>query len=221
LLVQSNYTWSHAINDGTAGSGDFVIPQNVSCRACEKGDSQFDARHAFTANAVYSVPAVRNWLVSGWTVSGSAIARTGLPFTPVITRRSTTLPDGNAANQRPDFVPGVSLIPPGGRTVDLWFNPAAFALPASGVWGNAGRNILRGPGVFQVDTAVSRRFRLTEQVDLSLRVEAFNILNRPQLGQPSANVSATNPGQITARLNTGATGSGTPRQFQFALRLAF
>ena len=119
-------------------------------------------------------------------------------------------------------MPGVSLIPPGGQTPNDWINAAAFTTPLAGTYGNAGRNLVRAPGLWQVDSAISRTVSLTERIGVQFRVEAFNVFNRAQFGAPSANLSSLlSFGVITTPVNQGATGSGTPRQFQLALRLTF
>ena len=138
-----------------------------------------------------------------------------------IDRSSADTPDGNTNNQRPDLVPGVSLTPPGGQSIGAWINPAAFATPASGTWGNAPRNLLRAPGAWQIDTGVSKGIPLTERVRLQFRTDIFNILNHPQYGSPAADVSAKGFGQIASTINIGPVGTGTARQLQFALRLEF
>jgi hypothetical protein len=143
--------------------------------------------------------------------------------TVTISRSASSLPDGNSTSpQRPNLVPGVSLIPTGGQTPQDWINAAAFAIPANGTWGNAGRNLVRAPGAWQIDAALTRRARITEHAGLEFRAEAFNVLNHSQFGLPNANFSAPGSfGTITQPLNTGATGTGTPRQFQLMLRVTF
>jgi len=132
------------------------------------------------------------------------------------------LPDGNNSGQRPDLVPGVSLLPPGGQTVDNWINIAAFATPVSGKWGNLGRNAIRGRNLWQADVALAKDTGLTERLRLVLRVDVFNLFNRAQYGNPTANISAPATfGRILTTVNTDATGTGTPRQFQFTARLRF
>ena len=98
---------------------------------------------------------------------------------------SYVAPDGNSGTQRPDLVPGVSLVPPGGRNVRHWINPAAFAKPA-GEFGDAPRNLLRGPGTWQTDVGAAKTFLLAERAQLEFRAEFYNIFNHPQLGQPQA-----------------------------------
>jgi hypothetical protein len=118
-------------------------------------------------------------------------------------------------------VPGVSLIPPGGQTIHQWINPAAFSVPAPDTWGNAGRDIGRGPGLVQIDTALSRRINLTERTNLMLRMEVFNVFNHPELGNPNTNLSSPLFGQITSVSNTTPIGTGTARSVQFAARFTF
>jgi|SRR5438132_1252402 len=105
--------------------------------------------------------------------------------------------------------------------ISNWFNPAAFAVPAKGTWGNLGRYAARGPGYYEIDSALEKRFEVTENRSVSFRAEAFNLFNRPAYALPSGNSSSGNFGRITSILNTGATGTGTPRRLQFALRLDF
>jgi len=108
------------------------------------------------------------------------------------------------------------------QTPDEWINPLAFATPAPGTFGNLGRNALRGPGLWQVDTALTRTIGFAERMALELRVEAFNVFNRAQYGNPNSNLSTPgNFGVIAVPVNQGATGSGTPRQIQLAARLFF
>jgi hypothetical protein len=163
-------------------------------------------------------------LLGGWQLSGIATARTGLPVNVVVTRSNSSLPDqySVSGSERPNLIPGVPLAPPGGRTPQDWINAAAFAAPVAGTYGNAGRNLVRAPGLWQIDTAVAKKIDLTERLGLQLRAEAFNVCNRAQYGSPQANLSSPlSFGVITTPVNQGATGSGTPRQFQLALRLSF
>jgi hypothetical protein len=85
---------------------------------------------------------------------------------------------------RPDVAPGVSTVPAGGRTADHWFNTGAFVFPGSGVRGNAGRNILQGPGLATVDLSIVKTQRLTGRKSLQIRLEVFNLLNRANLDIP-------------------------------------
>ena len=243
LLVSANYTWSHSIDDGSNGSGDgdSLAAQNVSCwprgaaQCGEKASSAFDARQVFNANLIYELPfgAGKPYLsqngfaravFSYWQISSIFIARTGFP---VNLTTSGTGPDGNTNSQRPNLVPGQPLYLAGGT-----FNAAAFCTPGTkdppyprgtcpSGFGDVSRNYLRGPGFWQSDWALSRRFPLTEQLQLQFRAEMFNAFNRAQFANPNGLISASDFGRIYLPLNTTPIGIGTPRQFQFLLKLQF
>jgi hypothetical protein len=129
--------------------------------------------------------------------------------------------DGNASNQRPDLVPGVSLTPPGGQTINEWLNPAAFAVPAPFTWGDLGRYIARGPHEWEGELGLSKRTALTERYTLNFRAEAFNLFNHPNYANPVSNFSSGAFGLITSILNSGPTGTGGTRKIEFMLRLEF
>jgi len=243
LLVTANYMYSHEIDNGSNGSGDGdeISPQNPLCPACDRASGTWDANHVVNGNAVYQLPfgrgkpllndsGIASAILGNWELTTTALARTGFPVN-VLMPSSYTAPDGASGTERPDLVPGVSLTPPGGRSVAEWINPAAFATPA-GQFGTAPRDLLRGPGTWQVDLGVAKRISLTERTSLEFRSEFFNIFNHPQLGQPQATFNPSNTtgfGSIinTVNLNTAIVnpitpvGSGTPREIQFAMRIAF
>ena len=231
LLWQSQYMWSHAIADGSLGAGESISFQNQACRVCDRSDSSYDVRHTFTTNAIYQLPFgpgrrflnTRNFagqVLGGWELSGIASANSGLPVNITVSRSRSSLPDGNNSSQRPNLVPGVPLYP-ADQTINNWFNQAAFTVPASGTYGNLGRNVGRAPGWYEIDTALQKAFALSERFRLEFRAEAFNVLNHPAYAAPSGNISSGSFGIITNVLNTGAVGTGTPRRIQLMLRLNF
>jgi hypothetical protein len=231
FLLGTQYMWSHAFDEGSLGGGESQERQNAQCRSCEYASTNQDIRHTLTVNWVYELPfgterrylresGALHHIFGGWQLSGLIQARTGRPLTITVDRSSAALPDGNNRNQRSDRVPGVNPYPDN-RTPDQWINPAAFVEPARGTWGNAGRNILRGPGLFQVDLALQKRFRINGTRDFEFRWEAFNAFNRQNLANPGTNISDTSRfGRITGPLNS-QYGTGTARQMQFMLRLNF
>lgn len=238
LLFSANYMWSHEIDDGSNGSGDgdSLVPQNVACPACERASGIWDARHVLNANTVYQLPfgpgrsylnqpGILSSIARGWELSSVALARTGFPVNVLVNRSSSTVPDGNSTDQRPDLVPNVSLTPPAGKRIGEWINPAAFAVPAAGTFGNAPRNIARGPGAWQIDLGVARSISFSERARLEFRSEFFNVFNHPQYGLPQGTFGVPGFGSITQTVNTttpvSPVGSGTPREIQFALRIAF
>ena len=237
FLWQTQYMWSHGIADSSIGSGESISFQNQSCRACDRSDTNIDVRHTMTSNAIYELPfgqgrrflndrGLASTIFGGWELSGVATASAGRPVNVTLSRKASQLPDGNTGSQRPDLVPGVSIYA-ANQTINNWFNPAAFAIPAKGTWGDLGRYVARGPGYYEFDTALQKRFAITERMSLKFRAEAFNLFNHPIYANPSGNIGS-NPqspsasfGEITSILNTGAVGTGTPRRLQFALRLDF
>ena len=230
-LWEAHYMWAHTLSDNGFGAGQYPDIENMSCIKCSYSSSDVDIRHSLSANSVYELPfgpgrrflnagGVAGKVLGGWELSGVSTATTGRPIDILIDRSPTDLPDGMARNQRPDLVPGVSIYP-AHRTINNWFNPAAFAVPAPGTWGNLGRNVGRGPGYYEIDTALEKETAITEQVSLKFRAEAFNLLNHSIYGDPASDVSAASFGVITSPLNSGATGIGTPRRIQFMLRLQF
>jgi hypothetical protein len=231
-LWQTQYMWSHAITDGSVGAGESVSVENVSCRACDRSSSPYDVRHTITMNSVYQLPfgpgkkyfqagGVQGRLMGGWELSGILTASSGRPVNITVTRSASDMPDGNRSNQRPNLVPGVSIYP-ANQTINNWFNPAAFAVPAKGTWGNLGRFVGRGPGYYELDTALRKSIAITERYRVSFRAEAFNLFNHPIYGNPAANISSRSSfGRITTILNNGAVGTGTPRRVQLMLRVDF
>ena len=237
FLWQTQYMWSHGIADSSIGSGESISFQNQSCRACDRSDTNIDVRHTMTSNAIYELPfgqgrrflndrGLASTIFGGWELSGVATASAGRPVNVTLSRKASQLPDGNTGSQRPDLVPGVSIYA-ANQTINNWFNPAAFAIPAKGTWGDLGRYVARGPGYYEFDTALQKRFAITERLSLKFRAEAFNLFNHPIYANPSGSIGS-NPqspsasfGEITSILNTGAVGNGTPRRLQFALRLDF
>jgi hypothetical protein len=231
LTWGTEYMWSHSINDNSTGGGEGSQPQSALCRACDRGNSNTDIRHTTTTNWIYQLPfgpghrrlsdGLAARVFGGWEMSGIFTARTGRMLTISVARSSADVPDGNTSGQRPDLVAGQSIYPAGGPTFAQWFNPLAFAIPARLTWGNAGRAIATGPGLVQVDYALQKSTRITESKDVVFRIEAFNLLNRTQAGNPGT--SFTSPasfGLVNSGLNR-TIGTGTSRQLQLALRFNF
>jgi hypothetical protein len=239
LLFQMNYMWSHGITDASIGSGESVSIQDMACRACDRSSTNIDVRHTMTMNGVYQLPFGRgkqflsggglaSQVFGGWELSGIATARTGLPVNITMSRKAAALPDGNTSGQRPNLVPGVPIYA-ANPSINGWFNPAAFAAPSSGTWGNLGRYIANGPGDYEIDSSLQKRFRVTERLALNVRAAAYNLFNHPQYKTPSGSLGSLTGsapvsagfGKITNILNTGAVGSGAPRRIEFMLRAEF
>jgi len=213
------YTLSKATDNSgehlfTGGSPSFS--QDARNRDSWEGPADQDTRHRVAANWIWDIPVgpgrkylsdgTAGKILGGFNFSGIVTGRTGRPFT--VTQSSNNV--GNLMTGLPNRVGSGE----GAQTVDAWFDKTAFVAVPSGTFGNSGRNILRGPGLFNVDTAVQRRFAISGQTAIELRWEVFNLFNATELGLPESNISNAAVGTIT-RL------AGDPRVMQFALRLVF
>ena len=234
FLFSANYMWSHSINDGSIGGGESDTPQNSFCRSCDKASSDDEVRHVFNLSAVYQLPfgAGRRYLsnpgvvrtiLGGWSLSTIASSQTGLPFNITVDRSNGSVPGDYAISgqERPNYVYGVALTPPRGSTPAEWVNPAAFSIPASGTFGNLGRNAFRARSISDVDLALAKDVSLAERATVRFRADVFNVLNRAQYGAPNADLSQTTFGVITTTISSYATGRGTPREFQLSAKISF
>jgi hypothetical protein len=191
-------------------------PQNGRDLASWEGPSDFDIRHRLVANFIAELPfgegkpfvqnGVPAKILGGWMVTGIYSARSGRPFT--VTQGNNNVGAGMTG------LPNLTGDPKGAETVEQWFNPAAFTQVASGVFGNAGRNILRGPGWVTFDMSVQRRVNFSGRVNATLRWDIFNMFNRANFGLPESNVVSATAGVISNL-------AGDPRVMQLSLRLGF
>ena len=183
-------------------------------RAAERGNSDGVRPRVFVLTATYQLPfkAKSGWLnaiVSGWNMATLSTVRSGSPFSVAITANSTNGWYATRANVVGD--PHVDE-----PTIEQWFNPKAFAVPAAYTFGNSGRNILYGPGLIKIDAALFKVFKLTERMKLEFRGDAFNLPNHANFGNPSANVSSPSTfGKVRSTL------ADTNRAIQFAAKLTF
>ncbi len=240
LFWQASYTLAHSVDDASVdffseSVNDPPASQNIFDRKGDRGPSDFDIRHNFVANAGYELPG-RGRLLGGWQVSAVASVHSGLPFTPVLAFDNADVQSLLTA-ERPDLVgnPDMGVCPNGARvgTPSCWFNPSAFAVPPAGRFGNAGRNILRGPGFAQFDPAIHKNFAITERGKITVGVEAYNLFNRPNFGVPSNTQSPLSlggtgdavfrdaAGNLAANAGQILTTAGTARQIQLAGRFTF
>lgn len=238
LSLGMEYMWSHAISD-FEGAGESAYTQDAFNYRAEKADSIFDVRHSFNLNYIYQLPfggghrymkdGALSAIFGGITISGITQARTGLPVNVTISR---TPPNGDTFSvQRPDLIAGVPLVAPGRPQGNLGFiNPAAFKAPRAGTFGNARRNIGRGPSLVQTDMSATKAIKFTESQRLDLRLDVFNLFNRAQYGLPDGLLgSVSSSGVLTLNPNFGASltplsidvGTGTSRSFQFSFRYSF
>jgi hypothetical protein len=236
LQLRGVYTWSKNLDDGTAWNssvasnapGFVMFPLNPKI---DYGLATTDIRHLAVLNGTYELPfgagkhfgsSVSGWqqkLIGGWSTSAIATIQTGLPFTPQLGYNPTG--NGDSRNPirpswNPNFTGPVILGGP-----NEYFNPNAFINPATGTYGNVGRDTLIGPGLHTFDFSATKRTAITERVTLQFRAEFFNLLNNVNFSTPNAVVftSATTTPASTAGVITAT--SSTSRQIQFGLKLLF
>jgi hypothetical protein len=159
-----------------------------------------------------------------------------LPFTPVLSFDNAGL-QSLVNSERPDLVgnPYSGTCPNGSKvgTSSCWFNPSAFALPLPGQFGNAGRNILRGPAFGQFDLSLKKSFQWKDGLKLTLGAEAYNIFNHPNFGVPTNTQSPLSlggngeaifrdpAGDLASNVGRILTTVGTGRQIQLTARFTF
>jgi Carboxypeptidase regulatory-like domain/TonB dependent receptor len=229
LSFLSAYTYSHSIDDvplQESGGADGPIPQDPLHRNLDFASSSFDIRQRFTQTVNYYLPFGKgqrfdlgqswaNKAFGGWQLNIILTAQTGLPFTPVLANSVAN----TGSSSRPNINSGVNAAL-SNPTLNDWFNTsfnvpgAVWSTPALYTFGDAGRNILRGPGRFNLDTSLFKDVAVSERVHVQFRGELFNVLNHPQFDLPNATIGNAQAGIISATL-------GTPRDIQLGLRLIF
>jgi hypothetical protein len=220
LALQLAYTYSHGIDDA---SGNFIAPMNTYNFRLDRANSDFDVRHRVVASWTWQIPyrARGRWnvIAGGWQLNGILNLYDGLPFS--VQSASNTLNTGGSS--RASVVPGVNAgLPSDLQSVPAWFNINAFTAPGPQQYGNAGRNILRGPGTSQADLSLFKDFAFSRETArrLQFRAEAFNVANTPQLNNPNATIGTATAGTITSA-GAPLTFQRTSREIQLALKLYF
>ncbi len=234
LTLDSNYTWSKALDDasnpGTNNAGT-NLPQDIGNIAAEKGLSDFDHRNRFVTSFLYQLPFLKSsegWIhtaFADWQLGGIWTLQSGSPFTVNLSvDRANNGEPLSAPSQRPDLV----CDPNGGpRTTAEWFNTTCFALPAQYTYGSAGRDVVTGPGIDNLDATFQKSFSIQEDKQLQFRADMFDIFNHPNFNQPNrifvGTSSATGAvGTVFPQSNFGTISSAQdPRVIQFSLRFVF
>lgn len=225
LSFQVAYTWAHAI-----GAGDFLGGrQDLYDLRAERGNGNYDLRHRLTITHTWPLPFGRgrkygssrsravDLVLGGWALNGIWSIYSGLPFSP--SSAVNTL--NGSGGQRPDRI-GDGTLPASQRSLLRYFDTSAFRTPAPFTFGNAGVNILAGPGTAQFDLAAAKSFALRRDRARSVefRSEFFNIFNTPQFNNPNASIGSQQAGVISSA-GSKATFQRTSRQIQMVLKLYF
>jgi carboxypeptidase family protein len=213
------YTFGKSTDDASGfftSAGDPNFPQNSLDPSAEEGRSSFDVRHRFTAGVTYMLPSFgKSWL-QDWQLHAIATLTSGPPFTvailPDIDQSNTGRSNlGFGNNDRPN-VSGDGSLSAGDRSEDRWFDTAAFSFPAFGSFGNAGRNILDGPGYKNLNLGVTKILPVAD-ARLQLRLEIFNVFNRANFDLPDAFLGSPTFGRILS--------AGAPRRVQLGVKALF
>ena len=209
------YTFGKAID--LISNNDGPIYTNIFNRLYDRGPAEYDVTHTLVASFLYELPFARTHVLGGWQVNGISYYRTGIP---VNISQTGTMASTGITNNRPNRIgDGMNSDP----TIDHWFDPSAFQRTpdSTGTYGDAGRNIMRGPGIFNIDLSLVKHTKF-RRIDSELRLEAFNVLNHPQFGQPNGQLGNSAFGTITAMSNPTCGTCGTSeRQIQAAVKLRF
>jgi hypothetical protein len=212
----ASYAFSKCLDQGSNQGG----PITVSFLSANRAVCDYNIPNTLTVSSLYELPFGRgrsflsnangfvDALLGGWQLAGILTARSGLPFTPVI---SGDQANTGVGSQRPTLVGDPSAV---NQTVSSWFNPNAFTTPTRYTYGNSGRNILTADALIQLDMTLEKRFKLFESSQLEFRAEAFNLLNRPTFNAPNATIGSASAGVVTSTLNAN-------RILQLALKLYF
>jgi hypothetical protein len=158
-------------------------------------------------------------ILSNWQVNGIFSAYTGTPFTVMASTASLNAP-GNSTQTADQVKPTVTKLGGVGRDAP-YYDPSAFVPVTAVRFGTSGRNILRGPGLVNLDAGLFRNFNLSERWRMQFRAEAFNLTNTPHFSNPSSNVSTAGFMTITSALATSGSVEGGERSIRFALRFSF
>jgi hypothetical protein len=236
--VGGRYTFSKSMdNASTIGSGEPLVAQeggrggisgttnvaqNAFDLAAERGLSSFDQRHSFTADYLWELPFGhdRRWLTGNtplraifgdWNWSGDWTIASGLPFTPRILGSFQDVSQGVNGTTRADVVPGQTVSLPNASVAE-WFNTAAFVAPA-GVFGDARRNSIEGPGQRLFDMAFTKLFPIRESRSLEFRAQFSNIFNTPQFAAIDAVLNSPTYGRVIS--------VGAMRSLQLTARFRF
>ncbi len=202
-----SYTYASYLSDvGNPNGGGNSDIQNHSCVACNWGPTTDAYRHVFSLNHVYELPFGRDrdylktgplaYILGGWNISGIWSVQSGGHFTPVLGTAVSNSAGGGT--QRPNRMASGSLA--SGQSIDHWFDTAAFTAPSLYSFGNSGTGILTGPGYFNVDLSLVRRFRIREKFALDLRSEWFNAFNHVNFNAPNATIGTGQAGVISSTL---------------------
>jgi hypothetical protein len=230
LLVQSQYSFTRSLDNVPLVGG----VQNPYNQNADYGNTDSVPRHILVVNYLYELPfgkgkrfnisnRILDGVAGGWSVSGITKYQTGAPF-----NLGFSLPTNIIGWQggRPDAVAGAGLYAGQQSGHDIvkgvqWFNAAAFAAPQPWQYGNAARNMLYGPGLWNWDIGIQKTFRITENHRIQLRGDGLNAFNHFNLGNPNATIADTRDGGLPQPNAGKILGGSGSRIIQVGLKYMF
>jgi hypothetical protein len=228
LQFRGAYTFAKALDDGdnmntSVATNSPAFVANPLDPKADYGRASFDVHHIAVLNATYELPYGRgkkewlNRLVGDWQVSGIQTIQSGLLFTPQLSYNPSN--DGDTRNPvrpsvNPNFAGPVIF---GGA--NQYFDPNAFVQPLPGTYGNAGRNTLQGPHLYETDLSLAKRFTFRERLNLQFRAEFFNLLNHTNFNTPNPVVYASATGGPSPTAGVITSTATTSRQIQLGVKL--
>lgn len=218
LSMLASYTYGKSIDDASGfftSAGDPNFPQDSEHVRLERARSNFDIRQRLSIGYSYDLPFGKGRLLAGWQTNGILAFQTGRPFTVALQQEEDNSNTGRSnlgfgANDRPNVNGNPALSNP---TPEKWFNTAAFAMSPRGTFGNAGRNILDGPGSATVNFSVLKDTKISEASTLQLRFETFNLFNRANFDLPDIYFASPTFGRVQS--------AQSPRRLQFGVKVIF
>ncbi len=212
LQLNVNYTLSKAESDSSSDRSD--LAQDINNLAAERAVTNYDRTHIFGANYVWALPFFNDSsnklmynLLGGWEISGATQLASGVPLT-ITTTTNTSNSFGNV-QRRPDLIGD----PEGPKTINQWFNTAAFANSAPNTFGNSPRSVVRGPWRHMTDLGLFKNFSVNDRLRMQFRLEAFNIFNETNFTSVGTVLGNATFGRLTA--------AGDPRMIQLGFKLTF
>jgi hypothetical protein len=212
----NSYTWGKAIDLNSDNDGNVTLT-NVYDPQYNRGPADYDITHTLSSSWIYELPLARGKVYGGWQLGGILLLRGGLPLTVTTANGVQSTGTGN----RPNRICDGRLDNP---TIDRWFDTSCFVptTDITGTYGDAGRNIIRGPGSFNIDASIIKNTKIG-RVETEFRIEAFNLLNHPQFANPNTTIGNAAVGTISAMLSNPSCSlcGTTERQVQLGLKMKF
>lgn len=230
LLITTSFTWGKGMDYQTGDDGNYLFYVNFQRNYAR---TDFDRTFTYVQSFLYDLPwgAGHQWLHSGvlssvlgnWKLSGVLSAYSGTPLTFTVGGANNN--GGNlktpANTQTPNQVAAIQVL--GGIGGQPWLTTTSFTQPTGTAFGTLGRNVMDGPGLFQLNLSLFKDFKIKERWQFELRCDTFNFSNTPAFANPNTDITSSSFGHITGTLGSGSgvNGTGGGRAIQLGAKLSF